>query len=269
MTWKCPVLPRDRGLGVMRWMSAPIEKSQPHLGNSSRSTSRFNPKWNQFNTSAGSAGTRSAFVERMIFKRISKWGTRLAFVLLAVCTGSSFCAYADQEPISSPYPSGDAYLLHGHLEPEVTLSELQRFSAVAYRLAQLGFRTIVNPLATVESVREASRNPNTTLIIWSGHAMEDGELFDSIGCALPQDAFLQSEYGRLGHLVVSSCNGDAVRARYRVYPGTLFTVWLGTTVSDHLFNYLNSSEFERSVLRKIKEVQARHDRLAACTRSVK
>lgn len=174
--------------------------------------------------------------------------------LEAARAGRSFSIEPEQaaqggEPVSvsAVNTKGDISFLHGNLEADWTKKEWDRFYDVARALAKRSYRIIMNPVATVEDVRNTVQDERTLIIIWSSHGNSAGQVRDTNKELLPQDAWSAKIGRRFRRLVLGSCFGDQSVKYYDVKDLDV-KYWKGTTTTDDLFDYLNSKDFDPAKL---------------------
>lgn len=146
------------------------------------------------------------------------------------------------------YPNGDFYFLIGDLSYQGAFNEFSQFAATSGWLSSLGFRTIMNPHARVSDLQEAIANPNTTAIIWSGHALPSGVIKDKGEALIPTDIFNSAVGPRLKLVVLSNCVGNCTLQTYKFADQIKTKHWEGKTETFDLFAYLTSNDFQADLV---------------------
>lgn len=139
------------------------------------------------------------------------------------------------------YPNGDFYLLFGHTEKAINDGSFVWYRETTKFLAQRGFRLIFNPNATIADLQEALKNPNTSGIIWDGHGLQGGGLFDSRQFTIPLDTFSRP-LPRLKYFLLGACHGLDQIKMYGI-PGSLRPIaFPGKVTAKRFFEYLDSHQ---------------------------
>jgi len=147
------------------------------------------------------------------------------------------------------YPNGDFYYLIGDLDDTWTSSDYARYYSVAKWLANNGFRTIINVTAYVPDLEEAISNPNTTALIWNSHAISDGTIRDTNKVNIDNDIFIKLRTPNLKFVLFANCYGARTARKYGLNSMNKLSVlgWDQTVTSDDLFNYLFSTDFDKTL----------------------
>lgn len=151
------------------------------------------------------------------------------------------------------YRNGDFYYLLGDGGDQWGEKEWTYFYSFSKWAVKHYFRMILNPFAFAVDVREAVQNPNTSAIVWSAHGSSDGLTYDAEKKALPKDVFTKDAGPNFVRLILSNCFSSVSVDWYA--PKAETTYWEGTTNSQALFDYLNSDEFDASLLKAMDKTQ--------------
>lgn len=146
------------------------------------------------------------------------------------------------------YERGDFYYLNGNLGDEWTYREWDQFYGIAKWLIRSRFRVIMNPIAKGQDVREATQNPRTSVIIWSSHGSNVGELFDADNNVVPKDAFSFNASKMLHQIILSNCHGETTVQYYSFPDNVKIKHWIGLSTTKDLYDYLLSDQWNEDLL---------------------
>jgi hypothetical protein len=156
--------------------------------------------------------------------------------------GQAFRVMGLRKAQAPAYRNGDAWFFISDIGDAWARDEWKRFYNVTRRMLANGYRVVAHPFPKTREVRAAVSSPETSVLIWSSHGNEKGQVFAK-DAPLPRDVFVRQPSPRLRHIVISACYGEEVARYYPMPEGAELERWTGVTDTEDLFAYLNSNKF--------------------------
>ena len=143
------------------------------------------------------------------------------------------------------YPNKNFYIFIG-LGPNAKDEEIRRLDwgaiyAIMNYLATQKFRVLINVNATVEHLKLAAQDSNTSIILWSSHGNQEG-FYDYNNQKVPYDIF-KNKSSSLYQFILSACYGRIALTNHYEIKDMETWAWAGLTTSLQLKSFLVSDQW--------------------------